>query len=385
MSEPVTVVGIGADGWEGLTPAARQAIEEAEVVMGSSRQLQLVPARQRVVWPSPLLPALPGLLDEHKGKRICVLASGDPTLHGIGTTLARLLGDVEVIPHPSSVSLACARLGWAQEDVAVVRSLGLLPVQLQPGRRILVLGSDGQAVAKALKEHEYAGSRITVLERLGAPDERATDWSVPDQDPLNVVAIECRADPQKTLLPASPGLPDEAFEHDGQLTKREVRAIALSRLAPVPGQLLWDVGAGAGSISIEWSRHHPTCGAVAIERDPQRAARIRLNAADLGVPGVQVVEGTAPQALNGLEPPDAVFVGGGAGTSGLIDTCWDALRPGGRLVVSAVTVETEAVLADWYARAKGDLLRIQVQRAEALGNMTGWRPAMPVTLWSVTR
>jgi precorrin-6B C5,15-methyltransferase / cobalt-precorrin-6B C5,C15-methyltransferase len=384
MSEPVTVVGIGADGWNGLTPAARDAIGDAEVLMGSRRQLDLVPeGPSKVEWPSPLMPALEGLLAEHRGRRICVLASGDPTYHGIGTTLARLT-EVRVIPHVSSISLACARLNWAQEDVAVVRSADLLHPRLQPGRRILVLGSDGRSVMKILAEHGYADSRVRVLERLGAPDEGVRDWSETG-DPLNVVAVECRAEPGTTLLTTTPGLPDAAFENDGQLTKRDVRAIVLSRLAPVPGQLLWDVGAGAGSIAIEWSRMHPSCRAIAVERDPERAARIGRNAAALGVPGVRVVEGAAPEALTGLETPDAVFIGGGASSRELVDACWDALRPGGRLAVSAVTIETEAVLAAAYAERGGDLVRILVQHASGLGGMTGWRPAMPVTVWSVTR
>ncbi len=398
MSDRVTVVGIGADGWDGLAPAARRAVEDAEVLMGSARQLDLVPesGRLRVTWPSPLLSALPGLLAEYADRRVCVLASGDPTYHGIGKTLVRLLGPeaVRVIPHPSSVSLACARLGWAQDQVAVVSLVGrpheLLYRELQPGRRVLLLGADCGSVAKALTERGYGESVLTVLERLGSPESRvrtgvARSWDDHDVDPLNVVAVECRIELGVALLPVVPGLPDGAFEHDGQLTKREVRAVALSRLAPVPGQLLWDVGGGAGSIAIEWLRTHPSCRAIAIESDTERAVRIGRNAAELGVPELTVVEGAAPVALDGLEPPDAVFVGGGGRVPGVIEACWQALRPGGRLVVSAVTIETDAVLADWYARLGGDLVRIGVHRATALGGMTGWRPAMPVTLWSVVR
>ncbi len=398
MSDLVTVVGIGADGWDGLAPPARRAVSDAEVLMGSTRQLDLVPAsgQVRVSWPSPLRSALPGLLARHRGRRICVLASGDPTYHGIGTTLVRLLGAeaVRVIPHPSSVSLACARLGWAQDEVAVVSLVGqpheLLYRELQPGRRVLLLGADAGWVAKALAERGYGSSVLSTLEQLGGPGERvrsapARAWDLPDVDPLSVVAVECAIEPGVTLLPVVPGLPDGAFENDGQLTKREVRAVALSRLAPVPGQLLWDVGGGAGSIAVEWLRTHPSCRAVAVESDPVRAQRIARNAAELGVPELSVVEGVAPEALAGLAPPDAVFIGGGGRTPGVIETCWEALRPGGRLVVSAVTIETEAVLASWYTRLGGDLVRIGVHRATALGGMTGWRPAMPVTLWSVLR
>ncbi|TDD18059.1 precorrin-6y C5,15-methyltransferase (decarboxylating) subunit CbiE [Kribbella turkmenica] len=399
MPEPVAVVGVGADGWDGLSPAARSVVSAAEVLMGSPRQLDLVPdcGAERVAWPSPLSESLPGLLAEHRGRRVCVLASGDPTLHGIGTTLTRLLGAdaVRVIPHPSSVSLACARLGWPQDQVQVVSLVGhpveLVHPHVQPGRRLVVLswGAHTPAeVAALLQARGYGGSSMTVLEQLGGPSERvrtttAADWSG-DVDALNVIGVLCQADRQALLLPTVPGLPDDAYENDGQLTKREVRAVTLSRLAPVPGQLLWDVGGGAGSIGIEWSRHHPTCRAISIERDPDRAKRLDRNAAALGVT-VRTVLGEAPDALDGLETPDAIFVGGGATAPGLIEACWDALAPGGRLVVNGVTLETETLVAKWYGELGGDLVRLDVQRAAAVGTMTGWRPAMPVTIWSVTK
>ncbi|NIK57505.1 precorrin-6y C5,15-methyltransferase (decarboxylating) subunit CbiE [Kribbella shirazensis] len=397
ISGTVTVIGLGADGWPGLSPAARAAVESAEVILGSPRQLALLPSTPSalVAWSSPLSEGLPRLLEEHRGRQICVLASGDPTFHGIGTTLVRLLGAdaVRVIPHPSSVSLACARLGWAQDQVQVV-SLVTNPAErlhphLQPDRRILVLSRGAQSpaeVAELLVARGYGSSEFTVLEQLGSPTERvrtteAADWS-DAVDPLNVIAIRCPAD--APILSTVSGLPDDAYEHDGQLTKREVRAVTLSRLAPVPGQLLWDVGGGAGSIAIEWSRHHPSCRAIAVERDPDRAKRLERNAAALGA-AVNVVEGAAPAALDGLEQPDAIFIGGGATASGMVDACWNALRPGGRLVANGVTLETEALIAQWYKTFGGDLIRLQVQRASAVGGMTGWRPAMPVTIWSVTK
>lgn len=399
MSEPLVVVGLGADGWDGLAPGARRAIEAAEVLMGSARQLALVPAGppERVAWPSPLSESLPGLLADHRGRRICVLASGDPTFHGIGTTLVRLLGAdaVQVIPHPSSVSLACARLGWSQDQLEVISLVGhplhLLQPHLQPDRRLVVLswGAHTPAeVAAVLVARGYGGSDFTVLEQLGSAQERirttrAADWKG-EANALNVIAVRCRADADAPLLATVPGLPDEAYESDGQLTKREVRAVTLSRLAPVPGQLLWDVGAGAGSIAIEWLRHHPACRAIAVEQDATRAERLDRNAAALGVQ-VRTVVGAAPGALADLEPPSAVFVGGGATVPGVIEACWQALPPGGRLVVNAVTVETETVVARWYGELGGDLVRLAVQRASPVGGLTGWRPAMPVTIWSVTR
>ncbi|MGP3916996.1 precorrin-6y C5,15-methyltransferase (decarboxylating) subunit CbiE [Nonomuraea sp. 10N515B] len=380
----ITVVGIGADGWDGLVSASRRAIEQADVLVGSARQLDLVPLAsvERVVLPSPLLPNLPGLLDSLAGRAVCVLASGDPLFYGIGSTLVRLLGAerVRVLPHVSSVSLACARLGWPVEQVEVVsavgRPLATLRAVLAPGRRVLVLGTSADAVSDLLDISGYAGSRITVLSDLGAATAK------PDSA-LRIIAIECSA--SGNPLSRVPGLPDEAFEHDGQLTKREVRAVSLSRLAPLPGQLLWDVGAGAGSIAIEWMRTHPSCRAVAIESRADRAERIGRNAESLGVPGLAVVVGRAPEALDGLPTPDAVFVGGGATVPGLFEACWAALRPGGRLVANAVTLESEALVAQWFGRLGGDLVRLAVQRASPVGGFTGWRAAMPVTVWTVVK
>ncbi|MEU4804761.1 precorrin-6y C5,15-methyltransferase (decarboxylating) subunit CbiE [Actinosynnema sp. NPDC023587] len=387
----ITVVGIGADGWEGLPPASRRAITSAEVLLGSSRQLDLVPAgppgadaapvtAERVAWPAPLLPALPGLLEDHRDRRVCVLASGDPMFHGIGTTLVRLLGAdaVRVLPHPSSVSLACARLGWALDSVAVVSLVGrpvdLLVPHLHPGRRVLVLGGDPVEVSALVGD-----ARVTVLEQLGGPAERV-HHDLTAADPLNVLAIECAGGGFALV----PGLPDDAYEHDGQLTKREVRAVVLALLAPRPGELLWDVGAGSGSIAVEWSRTHPACRAVAVERDPVRAARITRNAAALGVPGVRVVVGESPAALD-LPPPNAVFVGGGLTAPGVVERCLAALRPGGRLVANAVTLESEVVLARCHATLGGALTRLAVGRDTPVGGFTGWRPQMPVTVWSMTK
>jgi precorrin-6Y C5,15-methyltransferase (decarboxylating) len=400
MSGTVVVVGVGADGWDGLSAAARREIGAADVLMGSARQLGLVPGTgaERVAWPSPMLPAVQGLLAERAGKSVCVLASGDPMFHGVGTTLVRLLGPdrVRVLPHPSSVSLACARMGWPVQDTTVVslvgRPLDVLNGMLAPARRLLVLSADATTpgrVAELLDSRGYGGTAMTVLEQLGGPAERVVTGTARDfgevVDPLNVVALECRAGPDAVTFPSVPGLPDEAFEHDGQLTKREVRAVTLSRLAPLPGELLWDVGAGAGSIAIEWMRAHPACRAVAVESRADRVARIERNASALGVPGLRVVTGRAPSALAGLEPPGAIFVGGGTTAPRMLETCWDALRPGGRLVVNAVTLESEAVVAAWHAELGGDLLRIAVHRAGPVGGFTAWRPSMPVTVWTVTR
>lgn len=392
------MVGIGVDGWAGLAEPARNAVAVAEVVVGSTRQLALLPdsGATRVTWPSPMLPAVEPLLAEHAGRRVCVLASGDPMFFGVGGTLVRLFGAgaVRVFPHPSSVSLACARLGWPVEDVDVVSLVGRPVSSLiaLPHRRMLVLsaGADTPAeVAALLTDRGFGPTAMTVLDDLGGPAERRQDgqaaaWSA-TAGALNVIALDCRAAPGVTPLGRTPGLPDDAYDHDGQLTKREVRAVTLAVLAPLPGQLLWDVGAGSGSVAIEWLRTHPSCTAVAVESRPARADRIRANAGLLGVPGLTVVQDRAPDALTGLPRPDAVFVGGGLTGDGVVEACWAALRAGGRLVANAVTLESEAVLTRWQAAVGGTLTRIEVSRAAPVGGFTGWKPMMPVTQWVVTR
>lgn len=411
----VTVVGIGADGWAGLGEPARTAVLRADLLVGGERHLALMPdaAAERRPWPSPLSELVDELV-EMEGRAVCVLASGDPMLHGIGATLARRLepGRLRVIPHASAHALVCARLGWPAAEVelvsAVARPAEVIAPALQPGRRLVVYVSDagGAAeVARVGRERGYGPSRLVVLEELGGPGERivhstAQEWGDRAAAPLHAVALEVRAEAWAPLLGATPGLPDEAYEHDGQLTKRHFRAVTLAALVPVPGQLLWDVGAGSGSIGIEWLRAAPGARAIAIERDPERAGRVSRNALRLGVPALEVVTGEAPDALHGLPAPDAVFIGGGltsagvpapdaalAGgspaTSGLLDRCREALAPGGRLVANAVTVEGEALLARAHAQWGGSLTRLAVQHAAPLGGLTGWRPAMPVTQWEL--
>ncbi|MCF2129347.1 precorrin-6y C5,15-methyltransferase (decarboxylating) subunit CbiE [Strepomyces sp. STD 3.1] len=399
------VVGIGADGWEGLADAARGTLLDADVVIGGARQLDLLPPEctgERVAWPSPLRPAVPGLLAAHAGRRIAVLASGDPMFYGIGRALTEELGPgaVRVLPHPSSVSHACARLGWPLEDVEVVTLVGRpaarLAAALHEGRRLLVLSADATTpdeVAALLRDRGFGPSRMRVLEQLGGVRERTTtpataeDWPPPHPpgDPLNIVAVECHRAPDALRLGAVPGLPDAAYEHDGQLTKRHIRAATLGALAPAPGELLWDVGGGSGSIAVEWMRTHPACRAITVERDPARAERITRNAERLGVPGLRVVTGAAPEALAGLPRPDAVFVGGGLTAPGLLAACWDALPDGGRMVANTVTLESEALLADAHRRHGGELVRLAVAHAVPVGGFTGWRQAMPVTQWAVEK
>jgi precorrin-6Y C5,15-methyltransferase (decarboxylating) len=396
----VVVVGIGDDGWDGLTAAAQAVLRRAAVIAGGRRHLALLPdlpARQ-VPLPSPLLPRLDELVAEHPG--LCLLASGDPMLHGIGATLVRRLGPeaVRVLPAVSSVALACARLGWAEHDVDVVSLVSqppevILPA-VQPGARVLVLCRDGAtaaALAALLAERGWGACEVTVLEHLGGPAERVTGpypAGSPQAGPfadLCVAALACAPDPAGPVLPRVPGLPDDAFDNDGQISRREVRALALAALAPGPGQFLWDVGAGSGSVGIEWMRTDRRCRAVAVEARADRAERIGRNAARLGVPGLRVVCGAAPAALAALATPDAVFVGGGLTAAGVLDACWKALPPGGRLAAHAVTVESEAVLHQWQRDAGGQLVRLAVSYHAPLGGFTTWRPALPITQWQVTK
>lgn len=390
----LAVFGIGADGWESLNPHAQREILAADLVLGGSRHLDLLPpasGQERLPWPSPLRENLPALLTEHAGRTVAVLASGDPLVSGVGSTLVDLFGAdrVRIVPGISSVALARARLGWSAESTEVITLVGRDPAAVlrscAPGHRLLVLSSDASTpdvVAGLLTEAGFGASTLTVLGDLGAADEsrseaRAEDWTGA-APALNVVAIAC-AGPG---LGWTPGLPDDAFESDGQLTRRDVRASALARLAPTPGQLLWDVGAGAGSIGIEWLRVHPTLQAVAVEADPDRAARIGRNARSLGVPRLQVVLGAAPAAYAGLPAPDAVFIGGGATTPGVLDGAIAALRPGGRLVVHGVTHQTEALLLEQYAARGGELTRLQVETAAPIGTFSGWTPSRAITQWA---
>jgi precorrin-6Y C5,15-methyltransferase (decarboxylating) len=400
----VIVVGIGADGMAGLAPASKAELQRATVVYGSRRQLDLLDATvsaQRREWPSPMLDALHAIRDDVTGD-VHVVASGDPMLHGVGGSLIRVCGQdrVTVLPHVSSVTLACARLGWAVQDTEVISLMTAGPhTVVRRGGRAVVLCRDGAGpalLARLLTDAGRGDSEMTVLEQLGGPGERrrvgiASDWAATapdDVDDLNVVAV--RYLPEDLRLQV---LPDDAFSHDGQITKQAMRAVTMAVLEPRPGELLWDVGAGSGSIAIEWCRSGSGCSAVAFERDEHRRERIAENVLAFGVD--VDVRGAAPDAfgdaeltdggVTGVPSPSVIFIGGGLTHDGLLEACLRRLPSGGRLVANAVTAESEAVILQHYPRLGGKLRRYQHYLGEPVGGFTGWRPALPVTQWAVTK
>ena len=400
MTRWLSIIGIGEDGLDGLSAEARALVDGAQVLVGGARHLAMVPddGRERLTWRLPLTDFVADI-KARKRKRVCVLATGDPMMFGIGVTLARHVprDQITILPGLSAFCLACAHLGWPGAEVATItlhgRPLELLHGYLQPGARLLILSENGRTpgqVAALLRKRGFGPSRLWVMEHLGGKRERMIDgtaakWRSRKIADLNTIAVDCVAEDGAALLPRAPGLPDDAFVHDGLITKREVRATTLAALGPVPGQLLWDVGAGCGSIAIEWLRAAPGATAIAVERNAKRIRFIEKNAQSLGAPYLKIITGEAPKALRGLDQPDAVFIGGGASHKGLFEACWKALRPGGRLVANVVTLEGEAAVAAWRARVGGDLTRIAVSRAAPVGKLTAWRPLTPVTQFAARK
>ncbi|EJC78088.1 precorrin-6y C5,15-methyltransferase (decarboxylating), CbiE subunit,precorrin-6Y C5,15-methyltransferase (decarboxylating), CbiT subunit [Rhizobium leguminosarum bv. trifolii WSM2012] len=397
----LTIIGIGEDGPAGLGEEARRLIARASAVFGGARHHALAASLitgEKFSWQSPFERSVDAVL-ERRGTPVVVLASGDPFLYGVGATLSRHVaaGEMHTIPAPSAFSLAASRLGWPLQDVTTIslhgRPIDLIRPHLHPGRRIIALTSDEKgpgALAALLIAAGFGQSKLTVLEALGGDRERqrgtaAADFDLTNIDPLNVCALQIAAGEGARILPLASGLEDDLFEHDGQITKREIRAMTLSALAPRHGELLWDIGAGSGSIGIEWMLADPSLKTIAIEQSPERAARIARNASAFGVPHLAVIEGAAPAALAGLPEPDTIFLGGGGSEPGVIDAAIAALKQGGRLVANAVTLEMEAVLLLEQAKRGGSLTRIEISRAAPVGSMSGWRPAMPVTQWRWTK
>ena len=392
----LTVIGIGEDGLDGLSAVAREALAAADILVGGRRQLAMVPdnGRERIAWESPLTTTLNRIM-EMTGRPVVVLATGNPMWFGIGATLSRSVpaAEMRVIPAPSAFSLAAGRLGWPISEVECLtlhgRAIDRVRYFLSPNTRMIILSHDGETpgrVAAILRETGFGKSTISVLTHMSGPEEymfanTADEWESSDVPDLNTIAVHCQSGPESRALSRMPGLPDDAFSHDGTITKREVRASTLASLAPLPGQLLWDVGAGHGTISIEWMRSDVkgTTHAVAIEQNADRLNAIRDNALALGVPNLEIVDGKAPGVLEELDPPDAVFIGGGLSTTDMLETCWNNLKPGGRLVANSVTFEGEKLLMEWAETTKGELIRFDISHGSAVGSFKSWDPAKPVT------
>ncbi len=399
MSQPwLHIVGIGEDGVDGLTPATRAVVDAAEVIIGGERHHALAPSSsaQRIAWPSPF-DALVETLKEHKGKRVVVLATGDPLWFSVGARIGREITPTEIVYHPqlSAFQLASARMGWSMADLETLTVHGR-PVEqmiafIQPHARLLILTTGAETpaqIAAFLTDRGFGKSKMTVLAAMGGDREERFDgvaetWNhtVPA---FNTLAVDCIAAPDAALLPRVPGLPDDVFQSDGTMTKQEVRAATLAKLMPMRGALLWDIGAGCGSVAVEWMRGARYARAIGIEPRADRRAMAAANASALGVPKLQLIDGLVPEALSGLEAPDAVFIGGGLSEQ-TFDHAWSALRPLGRLVANAVTLESEVTLIALHKKHGGELVKLNVQRADAIGGLTGWRPHMPVTQWSLIK
>ncbi|MEM7508395.1 MAG: precorrin-6y C5,15-methyltransferase (decarboxylating) subunit CbiE [Pseudomonadota bacterium] len=410
MTRWLTIIGIGEDGVAGLSTAARQALAEAETILGGDRNHDLagVSSAKRLSWPSPF-DAMIDAIAAHRDHPMVILATGDPLWYSVGARIARAIPGEEIAFHPqlSAFQWAAARMGWSLADAETLTAHGRPAAQILPyfwpGAKLLVLTAGSQTpgeIALLLSDRGYSASQMTVLANLGGAaearlDGTAAEWaaSAPEFPPFHTLAIACEGQPQP-LLNRLPGLPDDAFQHDGMLTKREVRAATLAQLMPARGEVLWDIGTGCGSVAIEWMRAAPSAAALGIDMDPERLAMARANAQTLGTPALALLEGKAPGALRdlpaptGTKPdlrrPNAVFIGGGLSEE-TIAAALDALAPLGRLVANAVTLESEALLLALHARHGGALTRISIAHASPVGRMTGWRPAMPVTQWSLIR
>ncbi len=397
MQKWLSIIGIGEDGLAGLSPIAVSFLNKAQIIFGGERHLaMLLPDdnREKIPWKSPFQTCITDIISR-RGEAVCILASGDPLCYGVGATILKdiPISEITIIPAPSAFSLACSRLGWSLTEVETLslcgRPVSLLQSYIYPGAKLLIL-SEGKHtpthVAEILINRGYGNSQITILEKMGNMNENmitdvASNWQAKNIVPLNTIAVECVADQGIVGLSKFPGLPDSAFHHDGQLTKREIRAVTLSSLAPLPGELLWDVGAGCGSISIEWMRSDRRCLAIAIEQNSTRLNYIADNAAALGTPNLQIIAGKSIEIVPTLPPPNAIFIGGGVTAPEILENCWNALLPGGRMVVNVVTLEGEQRLYQWYENVGGNFSRIAIQRAEPIGKFLGWKAMSPVTQW----
>ncbi|NET73319.1 MAG: precorrin-6y C5,15-methyltransferase (decarboxylating) subunit CbiE [Sphaerospermopsis sp. SIO1G2] len=395
----LSIIGIGEDGIDGLSKIAVSVLNQAQIIFGGERHLTMLSpedTREKISWQSPFQSSIQEIINlRHQGKLVCILASGDPMFYGVGATIIKHIpiNEITIIPSPSAFSLACSRLGWNFLEVETLslcgRPVSILQTYLYPGAKLLILSANQETpkiVAERLTQDGYGNSKITVLEKMGGMNERiltdvAQNLNIQEIAALNTIAVECVADLEIVRFSRFPGLPDSAFHHDGQLTKREVRAVTLSALAPCPGELLWDIGAGCGSIAIEWMRSHVRCRAIAIEKNHKRINYINDNAAVLGTPNLQVIIGKSTEVIHNLPTPDAIFIGGGVTAPGLFEQCWNVLKIGGRMVANVVTLEGEQILFNWYEQVGGNFSRISIQRAEPIGKFLGWKGMSQITQW----
>ena len=400
MNQWLSLVGIGEEGYQALSSAARLIVDNAEIIVGGQRHLAMVPNGKKTLlpWKKPIHSSIDDLI-EYRGREVCVLATGDPFCYGVGNLIKKRvpIEEINVIPAPSAFSMATARIGWGFEEIDFItlhgRNDALLEVVIQPRAKLLILAHNGltpSVIAEKLVKRGYGESSITVFERMGSRSERsvhrkACDWVENAFDPLHTIAVECVADPLHTPQSRLSCLADDCFSHDGKITKEDIRSISITALMPAPGQLLWDVGAGCGSIGIEWMRRDKRSRALAIEYQESRLRFIAKNAVALGTPNIKIINGRAPQVLKNLETPDAIFIGGGLSNVGVFEACWQALRVGGRLVVNAVTTESEANLIKLNQKFGGDLTRITISKTHQMGKHTGWKTFMPTLQWRVTK
>jgi len=406
MRAPITVIGIGDDGLAGLSAAARAVLDQATVLAGAKRHLAMLAAddtRQRIAWGKDLAQDIDKLATLREHETICVLASGDPLLHGIAVKMIKQLGAdaVAVLPSPSAFSLAASRMGWALSDPMLsclsvhAEPFAALRRVIQPNVRLLILSRDGttpQAIAATLADMGYPDSPVTVLEHIGGAGEKRTDAIASAGFKgtfanLNTVCVDVVAGGEAQALSLAPGLADDAFDHDGTITKRDVRAVTLAALGPMPGDVLWDIGAGSGTIAVEWLRVEPRARAIAFEHDAARLAAIRKNADALGVPALEIVAGTFPTSVpEDCAAPDAIFIGGGiAGDKDVLVAAYEALKPGGRLVANAVTLQAQAHLMTAENILGGELVSIGIATSAKVGALTTMKPAINVLQWRMSK
>ncbi len=400
MKTWLTIIGIGEDGWDGLSAKARHAVQSAENIIGSKRTLAMLPDGKAkcMEWPQPFSRVVEQL-KPLSGQATVMLATGDPMSFGAARKLLTFVPkrEVTILPNLSAFSLAASHLGWSLPDCDCFtihgRPAANLEVFIQPDAKLLVLTEDQDSIAEACRRlvaRGFEASDVTVLENLGGASERVTSFKANVQpslnwSPLNSLAIHCHASTRAKIWSRVAGLPDDVFQHDGKITKREVRAATIAALAPAPDQVLWDVGAGSGSIGIEWMRSTRGCEAYAIESLQDRLAMIAANADQLGTPRLKIIAGDAPAAFEGLPHPHAVFIGGGLSDHGTFEGAWAALRPGGNLVANTVTIEGDTILYQLQREHGGDLVRIEVSTLTNVGDMRAMRPRMAVLQWRVVK